>query len=77
MLAAPALVGAKWMATCENRRAMMRVNVEKLGMKSIITAPTREALETKLKELLGFGARLDGEIELVDGMWTAVCDHPS
>src|SRR5438105_4795599 len=60
VLAAPALVGAKWMATCENRRAMMRVNVEKLGMKSIITAPTREALEAKLKELLGFGARLDG-----------------
>jgi hypothetical protein len=53
----------------------MRVNVEKLGMKSIITGATREAVEVKLKELLGFGARLDGEIELVDGMWTAVCDH--
>jgi len=76
-LAAPALVGAKWIATCENRRATMRVNVEKLGMKSIITAASREALEVKLKELLGFGARLDGEIELVDGLWTAVCDHPS
>ena len=77
VLAAPALVGAKWMATCENRRAAMRVNVEKLGMKSIITAASREAVEVKLRELLGFGARLDGEIELVDGLWTAVCDHPS
>ncbi|HYY60041.1 MAG TPA: adenylate/guanylate cyclase domain-containing protein [Burkholderiales bacterium] len=77
VLAAPALVGAKWMATCENRRATMRVNVDKLGMKSIITGASREAVEVKLKELLGFGARLDGDIELVDGLWTAVCDDPS
>ena len=77
LLAAPALVGAKWMATCENRRAAMRVNVDKLGMKSIITGASREAVEVKLKELLGFGARLDGDIELVDGLWTAVCDDPS
>ena len=77
VLAAPALVGAKWMATCENRRATMRVNVEKLGMKSIITGASREAVEVKLKELLGFGARLDGEIELLDGLWTVVCDDPA
>jgi len=76
VLAAPALVGAKWMATCENRRAAVRVNVEKLGMKSIITASTREAVELKLKELLGFGARQDGEIEEIDGVWTVVCDNP-
>jgi hypothetical protein len=77
VLATPTLVGAKWMATFENRRATMRVNVEKLGMKSIITGASREAVELKLRELLGFGARLDREIELVDGTWTAVCDHPS
>jgi hypothetical protein len=76
VLAAPALVGAKWMATCENRRAAVRVKVEKLGMKTIITAPTREAVDLKLKELLSFGARLDGDVELIDGQWTAVCDHP-
>jgi len=77
VLATPMLVGAKWIATCENRRAAMRVNVEKFGMKSIITGASREAVEVKLKELLGFGARLDREIEFVDGTWTAVCDHPS
>jgi len=77
VLAAPALVGAKWMATCENRRAAVRVKVEKLGMKTILTAATREALEAKLKELLAFGARIDQDIELVDGVWTAVCDQPS
>jgi len=76
VLAAPALVGAKWMATCENRRAAVRVNVENFGMKKMITAATREAVELKVKELVGFGARLDGEIEEIDGVWTAVCDNP-
>jgi class 3 adenylate cyclase len=76
VLTAPAQVGAKWMATCENRRGAVRVNIEKLGMKTLITAATREAVELKVKELVGFGARLDGEIELVDGLWTAVCDSP-
>ena len=77
VLSAPALVGAKWMATCENRRAAVRVKVEKLGMKTILTASTREALEAKLKELVAFGARVDQNIELVDGLWPAVCDEPS
>jgi class 3 adenylate cyclase len=76
VLSAPALVGAKWMATCENRRAAVRVNVENFGMKKMITAATREAVELKVKELVGFGARLDGEIEEIDGVWTAVCDNP-
>jgi hypothetical protein len=76
VLSAAALVGAKWMATCENRRAAVRVNVENFGMKKMITAATREAVELKVKELVGFGARLDGEIEEIDGVWTAVCDNP-
>ena len=75
VLAAPAQVGAKWMATCENRRAAARVKVEKFGMKTILSAATREAVEAKLKELLQFGARVDQDIELVDGLWTAVCDE--
>ena len=76
ILAAPSQVGSRWMATCENGRAAVRVHVEKLGMKTIISATTREAVEVKVKELLGFGARLDREIEQVDGVWTAVCDSP-
>jgi len=75
VLAAPALVGAKWMATCENRRGGVRVNVEDFGMKKMITAATREAVELKVKELVGFGARLDGEIQQIDGVWTAICDN--
>lgn len=70
----PALVGAKWMATCENRRVAVRVNVEKLGMKSVVTASTREAVEARVKELLELGARVDQPVEEIDGVWTAVLD---
>jgi class 3 adenylate cyclase len=77
VLEAPALIGTIWMATFENRRGSARASVEKLGMKRIITAPTREAVEAKLSELLSFGARLERPAELVDGVWTAVCDDPS
>ena len=75
-LADPALIGAKWLATCENRRTSVRVDVEKVGLKTIVSGPTREAVELKVKELLAFGARLDQDIELADGVWTAVCDNP-
>ena len=74
VLAEPALVGARWIATCENRRATMRVAVDQLGLKSIISGPTREAVEAKVLELLQYGARLDQDVECVDGVWTAVCE---
>jgi len=70
----PALIGAKWMATCENRRMNVRVQVEKLGMKSIVTAATREALEARVAELMELGARVDQPLEEIDGVWTVVLD---
>jgi class 3 adenylate cyclase len=77
VISAPSQVGAKWMATFENRRASARVNVEKLGMKTVVTAATREAVEGKVAELVGFGARVDQPIEENDGVWTAVLDEAS
>jgi len=74
VLAQPTQVGARWMATCENRRAAARVSVEKLGLKTLVSGPTREAVEAKVRELLQFGARLEQELECVDGVWTAVCE---
>jgi len=71
----PALIGARWMATCENRRHAVRVSVEQLGLKSIISGPTREVVEAKVNELLQFGASMVQEIECVDGVWTAVCER--
>ena len=77
MLAAPAQVGNKWIATADNPKLAVAATVEKFGMKSIVTGPTREAVELKVKELQQFGARLDQQVELVDGVWTAVCDSAS
>jgi class 3 adenylate cyclase len=74
VLAEPTMVGAKWMATCENRRAAMRVSVEKLGLKSVVCGPTREAVEAKVRELLQYGERLEQDVECIDGVWTAVCE---
>jgi hypothetical protein len=75
LLAEPTMVGARWMATCENRRHAVRVSVEQFGLKSIVSGPTREVVEAKVRELLQFGASLVQEIECVDGVWTAVCER--
>jgi class 3 adenylate cyclase len=77
VISAPAQVGALWMATFENRRYAVRVNVEKLGMKTVVSAPTREAVEAKVGELVQFGARIDQPLEEYDGVWTAVLDGAS
>jgi hypothetical protein len=74
VLAEPTQVGARWIATCENRRAAARVKVEKLGLKTMVSGPTREAVEVKVRELLEYGARLEQDIECIDGVWSAVCE---
>jgi len=74
VLSEPARVGDKWIATCENRRAAMRVRVEKFGLKSVVSGPSREAVEAKVRELLQYGARLEQGIECSDGVWSAVCE---
>ena len=53
---------------------MVRVNVEKLGMKSVVTATTREAVEARVADLVQLGARVDQPVEEIDGVWTAVLD---
>ena len=77
VISAPTQVGARWMATFENRRAAVRVTVEKLGMKTMISAATREAVEAKVNELVSFGARIDQPLEENGGVWTAVLDQAS
>ena len=46
-------------------------------MKTVVTAPTREAVDAKVAELIEFGARLEQEIEQIDGVWTALLDDAS
>jgi len=74
VISAPSLIGATWMASFDRGHA---VKVDKLGMKTVVSAATREAVEAKVTELVEFGARLDQEIEQIDGVWTAVLDDAS
>ena len=67
-------VGAKWLASVENPRAT-GASVEEFGFKRVVSAPTREAVEAKVRELQQFGASVVQEIECVDGVWTAVCER--
>lgn len=68
-------VGDKWMASCDHPQVRLsECKVEKLGLTSIVTGPTREAVAAKVAELVERGSRLTGEIEEDGGMWTAVCD---
>jgi class 3 adenylate cyclase len=68
-------VGDKWIASCEHPDVRAsECTVEKLGLTSIVTGPTRQAVALKVQELVERGARLQGEIEQEGDAWTAVCD---
>jgi class 3 adenylate cyclase len=70
-------VGDKWMASCEHPEARMsECKVEKFGLTTVVSGPTRQAVARKVEELVERGARLQGEIEQDGGGWTAVCDSP-
>lgn len=68
-------VSNKWMATCEHPKvATSSCKVQALGYRRIITGPSREAVATKVEELVRFGAVLVSAIQIQNGVWTAVCD---
>jgi len=68
-------VGEKWMASCDHPDVRLsECKVEKFGLTSIVTGPTRQAVAKTVEELVERGARLTGEIEQDGGTWTAVCD---
>ena len=76
VLAPLSKVGQRWIASVENPRLAVEAAVEEFGFKRVISAPTREAVEVKVRELMEFGATLVEEIEFSDGVWTAVCEKP-
>ena len=67
-------VSDKWMASCEHPQANANTcKVVTIEGKRIVTGPTREAVSTKVNELVHYGATLVSEITLSHGVWTAVC----
>jgi hypothetical protein len=48
--------------------------VDELGLKRIVTGPSRRAVELRVEHLKRFGAELLGEIEENGSIWTAVVD---
>jgi class 3 adenylate cyclase len=69
----PAQIGRKWIASVDNPGAA-GASVEHFGFKSIVSGPTREAVELMVKELQQTGAVVVQEAELVDGVWRVVCE---
>jgi hypothetical protein len=68
-------LGEKWMASCTHPKIPVdSCKVEKIGLMRVVTGPTREAVDDKVRELREFGATLVSETEFNDGVWTAVCD---
>ena len=71
-------VGDKWVATCEHPDvAVSECNVEELGYTRIVIGPSREAVSAKVEQLVNMGAIQMGDIELIGGKWTAVCEMGS
>ena len=75
-LSVPSQVGARWYASCSHpgQKGNIECKVENVGLKRVITGPSRRAVEDKVADMVSFGAKLVGEIEEIDGRWTAVCD---
>jgi class 3 adenylate cyclase len=72
---APAtLVGNRWIASCSRPGVSGEVKVESFGFTRVITGASREAVSDKAAEFVSFGGKLITPAELVDGVWTAVCD---
>jgi class 3 adenylate cyclase len=68
-------IGDKWVASCTHPKVPVGAcKVEQLGLMRVVTGPTRESVDDKVRELLQFGAKLVSEAECTDGVWTAVCD---
>ncbi len=74
VISAVSMVGNRWVASCTHPGDARAVKVEEAGLLRIVTGTSREAVEDKVAELLGFGGRVVQPLEQVDGVWTVVCD---
>jgi class 3 adenylate cyclase len=68
-------IGRKWIASVSNPKLSIEARVEEFGFKRVITGPTKEAVELKLRDLVDRGSTVVQPPELADGVWTAVCER--
>ena len=74
-LSVPSQVGARWYASCSRPgESQVECKVENVGLKRVVTGPSRQAVADKVADLVSYGAKLVGDIEEIDGRWTAICD---
>ena len=69
------VVGAKWIAACTHPEAPSGIKVEEFGLTRIISGRNHLAVADKVAEIVALGGKLRGDIEQIDGVWTAVCDN--
>ncbi|MGH8708587.1 MAG: hypothetical protein ACREVD_11090 [Burkholderiales bacterium] len=80
----PTQLDGKWVTACtvptqshppqKPAAAADPCQVAELGLKRIVTGPSRSLVRLKAEELVEMGATLIGDVEKVDGTWTALCD---
>lgn len=68
------LIGNRWIASCTRPGAGGEVKVEQFGLTRVITGHNEQAVSDKAREIVSYGGKLVRPAELVDGVWTAVCD---
>jgi hypothetical protein len=68
------MVGAQWVAACSHPEAAAGVKVEEHGLTRVVSGANRLAVADKVAEICALGGKLRGDIEQIDGVWTAVCD---
>ena len=70
-------MGRKWLASVSNPKLEVEATVEELGFKSVVTGPTKEAVQLKVQDLVERGSTVVQPPELNDGVWTALCEKVS
>jgi len=69
------VVGSKWIAACTHPGApSSAVKVEEFGLTRIVSGYDHLAVADKVADIVALGGKLRGDIEQIDGVWTAVCD---
>ena len=70
-------MGRKWLASVSNPKLEIEAKVEEIGFTRLVTGPTKETVELKVRDLVERGSTVVQPPELADGVWTAVCEKTS